>query len=93
MAYNLRNCREKNYKDVCNPCLPRAERTQHDPERLYPLEFLERDGTRVKAHYVGYSSTHDEWRDIEEIVTPKSEEQERRSVLQMEAYHPLDMRR
>lgn len=93
MAYNLRECREKNYKDMCNPRLPRAERTRHDPERLFPLEVLERDGARVKVHYVGYSSTHDEWRDIEDIVTPESEEQQRRSVLQMEAYRPLHMHR
>ena len=93
MAYNLRECREKNYKDMYNPPLPRAERTRHDPERLFPLEVLERDGARVKVHYVGYSSTHDEWRDVEDIVTPESEEQQRRSVLQMEAYRPLDMHR
>ena len=61
---------------ISNPRLPRVERTRHDPERLYPLEVLERDGPRVKVHYVGYSSTHDEWRDIEEIVTPESEEQQ-----------------
>ena len=87
------NCCEKNYKDVCNPRLPRAKWTQHDLERLYPLEVLERDGACVKVHYVGYSSTHDEWRDVEEIVTTESEEQQQRSVLQMEAYHPLDMHR
>ena len=78
MAYNLRNCREKNYKDVCNPRLPRGERTRNDSERL---EVLKRDGARVKVHYVGYSSTHDERRDIEETVTLKSEEQQWRSVL------------
>ena len=57
MAYNLRECCEKNYKDMCNPRLLRAERTRHDSERLFPLEVLERDGARVKVHYVGYNST------------------------------------
>ena len=65
---------------------PTAEGTWHDPELLYSLEVLERDGARVKVHYVGYSSTHDEWKDIEEIVTPESEEQQQRSVLHIFFY-------
>ena len=93
MAYNLRNCPEKNYRELLATRLPRAEKTRHDPERLYPLEVLETDGDRIKVHYIGYSSAHDEWRDADEIASPEHEEQQRRSALQMEAYHPLDMHR
>ena len=110
MTYSFRICREKNYKDVCNPRLVlqarpqpkrgslsvscvirkaicagvdwvwlarlsphllRAERTRHYPKRLYPLKVLERDGAHVKAHYVVYSSTHDEWRDVKRLQPPK----------------------
>ena len=47
---------------------PRAEGTWHYPERLYSLEVLERDGARVKVHYVGYSSTHDEWNNRNKVI-------------------------
>jgi len=57
-----------NYKDSCTPRLPRAERIQLEPNRFYVVEVLEKDEKCVKIHYVIYSSMHDEWRGVEDIV-------------------------
>ena len=37
------------------------------------MEVLKVDENRVKIHYVGSSTTHDEWRDVENIVPPSDE--------------------
>ena len=91
MAYNLRSQATKNYKDTSTPRLPRAERIQHDPDRLYAVEVLEKDEKRVKVHYVGYSTVHDEWRDVEDIVPPSDEPV--KGALQMELYRPFELHR
>ena len=91
MAYNLRSQATKNYKDTSTPRLPRAERIQHDPDRLYAVEVLEKDEKRVKVHYVGYSTVHDEWRDVEDIVPPSDEPV--KGALQMELYCPFELHR
>ena len=48
--------------------LPRAKPVSKD-DALYELEVLE-DTTngRVKVHYTGYGSEHDEWRDKNDVV-------------------------
>ena len=37
--------------------------------KLYPISIVERNGSRVKIHYVGYSDTNDEWREAGDVVT------------------------
>ena len=91
MAYNLRTQATKNYKDTCTLRMPRAERVEHDPDKLYAVEVLEKDENRVKIHYVGYSTVHDEWRDVEDIVPPSDEPVQ--GGLQMELYRPLELHR
>ena len=42
-------------------------------DQLYPIEIIssdseeQRNGDRVKVHYIGFSDHYDEWKDIEEI--------------------------
>ena len=91
MAYNLRTQATKNYKNTCTSRLPRAERIQHDPNRLHVVEVLEKDEKRVKIHYVSYSTMHDEWGDVEDIVPPSDEPV--KGALQMELYRPFELHR
>ena len=54
--------------------LPRVERrtrksaAKTDPE-LYRCRIVEREGGRVKVHYISYGRQHDEWKAQEEIVS------------------------
>ena len=66
MAYNLRDRPKPDFHAIGDIRLPRATRVRavrYDQNKLYPVEILERDGERVKLHYVGYSHQYDEWRD------------------------------
>ena len=38
-------------------------RDTDDDGALYPINVVERDGTHVLIHYVGYDSHFDEWRE------------------------------
>ena len=38
-----------------------------DGAKLYPVEILQTEGDRVKVHYAGYSSVHDEWKKTNEL--------------------------
>ena len=51
-----------------NVDLPRSKRTPNK-NKLYPISVVERDGFRVKIHYVGYSDCYDEWRQVGDIVS------------------------
>lgn len=68
-GYNLRNQEAKDYKVLSTLRLPRAKHVKKD-DKLYELEVIEEDvyTSRVKVHYVGYDSEHDEWRDKADIV-------------------------
>jgi len=48
--------------------LPRIRRSRERRDKLYPIEVVERQGSRVKIHYVGYNDDNDEWREFSEIV-------------------------
>ena len=81
MAYELRkrSRKPKDYSEYTNK-LPRLSRTSGKPRKdnkLYELEVLEEDDLhgRVKVHYLGYDSQHDEWRDRDDIVSlqPRNE--------------------
>ncbi|SMN01620.1 hypothetical protein SPONL_2199 [uncultured Candidatus Thioglobus sp.] len=56
-----RNLREVNYRAAESLKLPRAS-SSLVKDKLYPVTVLEQDSDRVKVHYVGYSSEHDEWK-------------------------------
>ena len=38
------------------------------------MDILERAQTRARVHYIGYSSSHDEWKDISELEALADEE-------------------
>ena len=61
-----------NYKEVAAIKLPRAGTCRH-ASRLYLSTVTEWDSKRVKIHYVGYSSSYDEWREMEELETLEPE--------------------
>ena len=58
--YNLRNVSNVDYRQMNN---------KERKDKLYPIEIVEREGSRVKIHYVGrYTESSDEWRGIGDIV-------------------------
>lgn len=73
-SYQLRRER-KSYKDFENIRLPQARRVWNIKEdELYELEVLEENEStgEVRVHYIGYDSSHDEWRDKNDIQVIKS---------------------
>ena len=82
-TYSLRTKERKNYREMADVRLPRPERVCN-ADKLYPIEVLERDGGRVKIHYVGYSDIHDEWRSEEDVSAISAP-----GALQMERYQPF----
>lgn len=67
MAYNLRREQPKvNYEDEMKLPRPKRCRVLRQTGKLYPVEVVETDGTRVKIHYVGYADEYDKWREAEE---------------------------
>ena len=84
-SYNLRKKETRNYREMAELRLPRPERVEN---KLYPIEVLERRKGRVKIHYVGYDSIHDEWRNEDEITDMEHSEA---GALQMEDYKPFDL--
>ena len=65
--YNLRSgTNKRDYKQMNDIVLPRVKRERRD--KLYPIEVVERKGSRVKIHYVGYNDDSDEWRESSDIV-------------------------
>ena len=70
--YNLRRKHSKNYRQMSDVDLPRPKRTS-SRNKLYPISIVERDGSRVKIHYVGYNDGYDEWREVGDIVPPSAE--------------------
>ena len=66
MEYNLREVPRANYNDLADVKLPRA-RPQMTESKLYSVEIVEEEEDRVKVHYIGYDSAHDEWKKKEEL--------------------------
>lgn len=63
------------YKDLVHVELPRDTRTRKRTptvsrrcEKIFPIEIVEKEGSKVKVHYIGYSKKYDEWKDEEEIL-------------------------
>ena len=59
------------YRELASIKLPRAEtRPRYScSTELFPVRVLEQTESRMKIHYVGYSSKYDEWRDESEVET------------------------
>ena len=49
-------------------CQDRSKRTS-SKNKLYPISIVQKDGFRVKIHYVGYSDGYDEWCEAGDIVS------------------------
>ena len=65
--YNLRTSGNKlDYKQLNNIVLPRTKQRRN---KLYPIEVVKRQGTRVKMHHVGYNDDSDEWHESTDIVS------------------------
>ena len=95
MEYNLRRERPKvNYKALLEEKLPKLTggRASRQTDRLYPVEVVETDGSKVKIHYVGYADKYDEWREAEEVESPDTSVCEQRSE-EAERYSPFDPHR
>ena len=82
MSYEVHQGHKKDYKELADTKLPRAKRStvKQDPDKLYAIEISEEDN-RVKIHFTGYSSKHDEWRNREDIVQPSVTVPERYKLL------------
>ena len=63
----LRSKKRVNYREADDVRLSRAERARSPSNELFPVHVIERTDERVKVHYVGYSSSYDEWRDESEL--------------------------
>ena len=73
------NYRELACVDEKHPRLPRkppqsphGSRYTDDDGVLYPIKLMERDGTRVLIHYVGYDSHFNEWREEKDLINMSS---------------------
>ena len=63
--------------DTRDTRLPRPEKFRAKSDKLFPVKVVEKEGQRVKIHYVGYSTDYDEWREeseLESIASDTSEE-------------------
>ena len=69
--YNLRMGVSQNYRLMSNLKIPRISRTQPQ-DKLYPVEVVERNGSQVRIHYVGYANSTDEWREQTDLVPTNS---------------------
>ena len=69
--YNLRGV-TRNYRQLSSLNIPRTSRTTQPQDKLYPVEVVERNGSRVRIHYVGYDNSTDEWRELTDLVSTNS---------------------
>ena len=58
-----------NYRELADVDIPRGKKVECErpSNHLYPVSVLEREENHVKIHYVGYTSTYDEWREVSEL--------------------------
>ena len=84
MAYRLRNGPRKDYKELADGVKLPRERPRRVAEKLYPVEIVERSEEKVKVHYIGYDSCHDEWKEAGELEMYDG-------GLQLEPYVPLSL--
>ena len=88
-TYSLRTSRNRNYKDLSDVHLPRVTRSVHKPrDKLYLVEVVQRAGSRVKVHYIGYDDSSDEWHELGDIVTTNTRDptNTRKCITQVQPY-------
>ena len=89
-----RTLREKsrvNYRDLVHIKLPREKRgrSDHPRDQLFPVSVLERRDSQVKIHYEGYTSIHDEWRDVGELELLNECEAQQEGTVEEASLTPL----
>ena len=64
-----RRKRRLDYRQLADVRLPRATRRPRKAASsdIFPVTIRERKDSRVKVHYIGYSSSYDEWKDVSEL--------------------------
>ena len=65
--YNLRKRERQDYRKLADIQLPRQTKGSEMRE-FCPIEVVEREGERVKIHYIGYGDDEDEWWEASELV-------------------------
>lgn len=68
LEYNLWKRERQDYWKLADIQLQRQTKGSEIREKLYPIEVEEREGERVKIHYIGYGDDEDEWREASELV-------------------------
>ena len=66
----MRRTKSVDYKELADVKIPKIQRRKQcvrNDESLYPVKIVQREGARVKIHYVGGSS-YDEWRYENDVV-------------------------
>lgn len=79
-----RKRRRLDYCQLADVQVPRATKTRKKtaaPNQLYPVAVTEENELRVKVHYVGYSNSYDEWKDVSELETLGEAETESHNCL------------
>ena len=78
------NYKEPKESDIGDVKSSKKARTPKLDKDIYPIEVVDEDSTRYKVHYVGYSSSYDEWKEKGDIVsiTEDSEEPEPTTVIE-----------
>lgn len=66
-TYNFQEGVTRNYRQLSIVTIPRINRTRTQ-DKLYPVEVVERNGSQVKIHYIGYDNSTDEWRELTDLV-------------------------
>ena len=82
---------KSNYRDLLICKLPRrsAKKVQ---QKLFSVEIIEKEESRVKVHYIGYSNKFDEWKDESEVkVTEEVLENNESSEETATAYRPFSL--
>ena len=65
--YNLRDRVGRNYREFSTVKLLRVSKVS-TVSKLYPIEVVESDGSKVRIHYMGYNDSADEWKERNEVV-------------------------
>ena len=53
-------------------CARLGRRQTESKNKFYEIEIIEKRGSQVKVHYIGYGSEYDEWKEESEVVYSKS---------------------
>ena len=90
---------KSSYRDLLSCKLPRRaskstrRKKQQCQQKLFSVEVVEKQDSRVKVHYIGYSNDFDEWKDESEVevVAVDSEDLEVLTVDKSTVYKPFSV--